>query len=659
MSGETTVYSGVPPEGPSFLDAVAEPVRQQLGTSVLLADFLSSAGKLTLDERRVLVEQALLLFDQNYVHLPLKVAMHAVNPVQRLRLLRDRLARQTPQTMDPEWRFHAEMLEIFHSVRDLHTNYLLPEPFSGKIAYLPFLVEEYHDDQGVHHYIVSHIVRGYSAPGFEHGAEITHWSGIPIERAVDLNAARFAGSNLAARHSRGVESLTVRSLRIHLPPDEEWVTLSYVGTDGTARELRERWRVVDNLPPMTDADTISRQAAAIGVDLGADDVGRARRLLFAPHTVGQERDLQATGELPATTADDADLPTTLPQVFRAHRITTSSGTFGHIRIFTFSVEDADAFVTEFVRLIGQLPQNGLVVDVRGNGGGLIYASEFTLQTLTPRPIQPEPTQFINSPLNLQICRKHKDNPVGIDLGPWFLSMDQAVQTGAAFSNAFEITPSGEANAIGQRYHGPVVLITDARCYSATDIFAAGFQDHNIGPVLGADANTGAGGANVWTQDLLKQLLEVPTPEASSPYKALPRGAGMRVAIRRTLRVGSLAGTPVEDLGVTPDERHDLTRNDLISDNADLLDHAGSLLAAMPVHELTLDIARGADGVLRINLDVANLDRADVFVDGRPRASVDLNGPNATVTVPGVPGATSVRVEGYFEGRLAAASVATV
>jgi len=114
----------------------------------------------------VLVEQALLVFDQNYVHLPLKVTMHAVNPVQRLRLLRERLARQTPQTMGPEWRFNAEMSEISQSVRNLHTNYLLPEPYSGKFAYLPFLVEEYHDEQGVRHYIIFHIVQGYSAPGY-------------------------------------------------------------------------------------------------------------------------------------------------------------------------------------------------------------------------------------------------------------------------------------------------------------------------------------------------------------------------------------------------------------------------------------------------------------------------------------------------------------
>lgn len=98
-------------------------------------------GALTLDERRLLVEQALVLLEQNYVHLPLKAAMHAVNPVQRLRLLWVRLERQTPETVDPEWLFHAELSEIFHSVRDLHTNYLLPSPFAGKVAFLPFLVE--------------------------------------------------------------------------------------------------------------------------------------------------------------------------------------------------------------------------------------------------------------------------------------------------------------------------------------------------------------------------------------------------------------------------------------------------------------------------------------------------------------------------------------
>ena len=38
---------------------------------------------------------------------------------------------------------------------------------------------------------------------------------------------------------------------------------------------------------------------------------------------------------------------------------------------------------------------------------------------------------------------------------------------------------------------------------------------------------------------------------------------MRVSIRRTLRVGVEGGTPVEDLGVTPDVRHRMTRDDVL------------------------------------------------------------------------------------------------
>jgi hypothetical protein len=636
-----------------FLRSVPEPVRDHLAASVDLPTFLAGAGLLTLDDRKRLVDQALVMMEQNYVHLPLKVAMHAVNPVQRLRLLRTRLERQTAETMDPEWMFHAELSRTFHSVRDLHTNYILPLPFSGKIAFLPFQVEEYFDDDGSAVYLVSRLMQGFSAPQLAR-AEVKYWNGVPIERAVDLNAARFAGSNPAARHARGVESLTLRPLRSHLPPDEEWVDVRYVGPDGVERDLRQKWLVTDNLPPfVADADAISVTAASLGLDIVADDANRARTLLFAPDVVAQEQ-ADTTPELSTTAAAAGEeVPTAMPGVFRAGSVTTASGTFGHIRIFTFNVDDPAAFVNEFIRVITLLPQEGLILDVRGNGGGHIFASEFTLQTLTPRRISPEPVQFIATPLNLRIVAKHKDNPSGIDLGPWFKSLDQATETGATFSHAVPITPEDGANAVGQVYQGPVVLVTDARCYSATDIFAAGFQDHEIGPVLGVDDNTGAGGANVWTHGLLKQLLDLPTPDPNSPYKSLPRQANMRVSIRRTLRVGTQSGTPLEDLGVVPNVRHRMTRDDLLAGNKDLLDRAGALLAGLTVRRL--DIAAVLDaGDLRVELTVANVDRADVYVDGRPRASVDTPTSEASVTVPGVGQATVVRAEGFADGKLVAA-----
>ena len=486
----------------AFLRNSAEPVRAHLAASVELSDFLRDAGSLTLAERRLLVAQALVLLEQNYVHLPLKIAMHGINPLQRLRLLGAQLEGQSASTIDPEWMFHAELSAVFHSLHDLHTSYILPEPFAGKIAYLPFQVEEFFA-KGDSHFVISRLAEGYSAPGLEPGAEVMAWNGIPIGRAVDLNAARFAGSNAAARHARGLESLTIRSLHVDLPPDEHWVTVGFTANDGSSRELRQAWLVVDNLPAFGPDPDQESDGASLGLDFGGDATARATKLLFAPGVVARE-DAEREGRAPPRPqAPDTVVDTPMPGLFRASAVTTPSGTYGHLRIFTFRVPNPRAFVDEFVRLLAELPQDGLILDVRGNPGGTIQAGELALQALTPRRIVPEPVQFINTPLNLLICRRHRMNPTGaMDLGPWFPSIEQALATGATFSQAFPITAGDEANAMGQVYHGPVVLITDARCYSAGDIFAAGFQDHAIGPVLGVDDNTGAGGANVWSHGRL-------------------------------------------------------------------------------------------------------------------------------------------------------------
>jgi hypothetical protein len=620
--------------------------------AVPLPQFLAGSGTLTLTQRKILVDQALLLLGENYVHLPLKAAMHAVNPLQRLRVLRARMERQTAATMEAEWLFHRQMSSIFHSVRDLHTNYLLPAPFAGKVAYLPFLIEKCSDSVG-DHYLITRTVAGYTAPQFGPGAEVTHWNGTPIARAVALNGAAFAGSNEAANLARGLESLTLRPLVIQAPPDEEWVTLTYLGLDGSVQELREQWKVTTNLPPMTDLDAITEASAAMGLDLDSDEKSRAKKALYVRDVVELERGESSVALTAPVAVGAADLPTTMPGVFRARAVTTAHGTFGHLRIFTFSVTDPVGFRDEFVRLAAALPQDGLIVDVRDNGGGHIYASEFTLQTMTPRRIAPEPVQFISTPLNLRICRRHKDNPSGIDLGPWFDSLDLATETGAAFSAAKPITPEDGANELGQTYYGPVVLITDARCYSATDIFAAGFADHEIGTVLGVDDNTGAGGANVWTHGLLATLLNEPPPaDPTSPYEALPNGANLRVAIRRTLRVGELSGTPVEDVGVRPDVTHRMTRADLLEGNADLLEAAGALLAAMPRRRLEVSTSMSGT-TLTVGLEVEGIDRVDLYLDDRPISSEDLAGEPIAIEILEVTPGQLLRADAYSAGELVA------
>jgi hypothetical protein len=613
-----------------------------------LRDFLSTAGSLTIDDRRTIVDQALVLIEQNYVHLPLKRAMHAVDPVQALELLRDRLAHATAHTMSSESAFHADLLEIFATMRDLHTNYLLPEPFASRVAFLPFQVEEYVED-GAPRYQVAHVVSGFTHATFQAGVEVTSWSGVPITRAIEVNADRHAGSNPAARHARGIQFLALRPLVQSLPPDEEWVEVGYVDLNGVSRSLRHEWSVFDvgDAESGVDPDQPSEAAAALGLDRELDVATTAKRIMFAG---GSSRPAPAPRLTTDPAAPDTDVPTTLPTVLRARNVTTAHGSLGHLRIFSFNVSDPDAFVAEVERLIGLLPQTMLIVDVRGNGGGHIYASEGLLQLFTPRTITPEPTQFLVSQLNRRLCVRHEETPVGIDLSPWLPSIEQAVRTGAVYSSGHPITPTAFANSIGQRYPGRVACITDARCYSATDIFAAGFQDHAVGPIIGVDDNTGAGGANVWTHRLLQQLLQVPSPpDPGSPYESLPAGSAMRVSIRRTLRVHERAGTPLEDLGVEPDVRRDLTRNDLLNHNVDLVDFAAGTLAAMPLRVLDA-VARDAVGDIRqVDVTVDNLDRLDVFIDGRPGASLDVSTGDIVIEVPA--SARAVRLSGWSESEI--------
>ena len=68
----------------------AGPARPFLGKATSLGEFLATAGKLEPKDRAAIVDQAIVLLEGFYAHLPLKRAMHAIDPLQRLRLLRHR-----------------------------------------------------------------------------------------------------------------------------------------------------------------------------------------------------------------------------------------------------------------------------------------------------------------------------------------------------------------------------------------------------------------------------------------------------------------------------------------------------------------------------------------------------------------------------------------
>jgi hypothetical protein len=170
-------------------------------TPVRLADFLATVpSTLSVAERRLLVDQALVLLDDVYVHLELKRAMHAVEPIQRLRLLAHRLAtpgrrRGRPTvTGCPTSRCTASSRRS--SPRSgTCTPTTCCRARSGSAPRSCRSSSSGTTTTGRTRYLVTRVLDGVDHPTFVAGVEVTHWNGMPVERAIEVNArCREAGT---------------------------------------------------------------------------------------------------------------------------------------------------------------------------------------------------------------------------------------------------------------------------------------------------------------------------------------------------------------------------------------------------------------------------------------------------------------------------------
>ncbi len=628
-----------------YLADIDDAVKPHLKHAVTLPRFLARAAALSLAERRRIVDQAMLLLEEFYVHLPMKKAMHGIDPVRRLELLRLRL-RELPSDLS----FHQEMTEVFLSLRDLHTNYFLPLPYNRAVAFLPFEVEDCFEG-GARKYIVTSLLPGFRHASFRRGVEVLSWNWVPIERAVMRVGGINAAGNEAARRARGVKRLTVRPMMRALPPEEEAVSVAYRSGGGRVRRIELPWLVFAPRRDVLGAahDAVRATAMSLAMDVECDALRHSKKLLYRPQVAAAEQRL-ARRRAPA--AKLARGESTMPAVFEAHPVDTPDGRFGYIRLRTFNVEEGERFVAEFVRLLELMPPRGLILDVRDNGGGVLTNGERLLQLLTPRAIEPEPLQLRNTRHCQALCRLDPSD----HLGRWLPSLARAGETGAAYSAGIPLDSAATCNAIGQRYFGPVVLVTNGLCYSTTDIFTAGFRDHAVGTILGTDGNTGAGGANVWSYELLQAIFAHRGRGRSRfglSLRALPKGASLRVALRRSLRVGRHAGIEVEEFGIVPDEVHRMTRDDVLAGNRDLIRHAARILAGKAVYGLQAEILeRGREAIVAVASE--NIERLDVLLDERPLAShaVPRAGGRTRIAVPAEDGAV-LELRGFRKRMLVA------
>jgi hypothetical protein len=557
-----------------------------------------SADHLDAADRIAVVDALLTAIGGAYCHLLQKRAGYANDPVQALQLLRMRAASMS------EAEFHLVLTGIVVDLRDAHTMYAGPKSLADAVAQLPFLVEQYGPTDAPL-FLVTKVAdtRLIKDTGFKAGVTLETWNGVPFERAVAIHADRETGGRPDARLARALESLTFRSLQYGPPPDEMWVDVGYREAEGKpVREVRIPWRIVRPGRPAAGVRAGTHAALRLALSPAAEQVRRAKKLMFS----GQQWQAEGQGRLVAR--DAGWFETRFPDALSARTVQVDArGEVGYIRIWSFDVEDHEAFVNETIRLLGQMPDTGLIIDVRGNPGGLIWAAERLLQLFTPNTVAPTRFSLVATPLT----RAMAGSPFNrMELEPWIASLDSAISTGEAYSQALPITDPAWCNDVGQHYGGPVVCVADANTYSSGDLFCAGFVDNEIGPLVCVGEATGAGGANVWTSQNLADALE--GTEFALP--ALAKGVRFTLALRRAVRSGDAAGVPIEDLGVggLP---YAMSRRDVMDGNADLLAWCGELLAGAPRTSL-----HAALGKSEVTVTTTGLDELEMYVDGRPAAA---------------------------------------
>lgn len=557
-------------------------------------DVAPQVAKLSWADRLDILDSLSLLLDQIYVHLPLKRSLYGFDILRALASLR------LQSTSINDVQFHRELTTLINRLRDAHTQY--QGPYEGRregvVASLPFLVEGFGPREDTT-YLVSKIDHNEVKDRyFTEGVQITHWNGIPFDRALDLHAEVETGGRPDSRLARALESLTFRSLEYAPPPNEEWVIIDFLDNRRTKRTIRLSWK---NIEPEFAPSSGQRGLATRfrrSIHLGAEAVRRAKKYRF-------NRDLwKAETKSVRTGSKKQKLASKFADFLTARVERTACGDYGYLRIWSFDVDDDEAFIEAASMLVKDLPDRGLIIDIRNNPGGLIWAAERLLQIFTPNPVQPTKFALRTTSTTAEMARAVFNRE---ELGVWSNSLTTAESTGEPYSAHIPITSMEQCSNIGQRYGGPVVVICDANTYSSGDLFAAGVVDNGIGPLVCVGDATGAGGANVWSaRDLVDALR--PT---KLPLPRFPKGVDFQMSVRRAVRSGAADGALIEDGGVAG-QRYDMTGNDVVNGNRDLIEHCARILATQPWTRM--NVKRLASG---IEVETVGLDRIDVYVSGHP------------------------------------------
>jgi len=508
---------------------------------------------LTDSEKLVVAEQAQLLLRGVYVHRFQKQDFYPgiLDPVPAVQAVVDNIDNLTVAEME------AELYRIFSSQRDLHLNYIFPQPYASFRSFLPLTLKRVKGRRSFFEVYVDSV----NAEDFatyasdqrvpEVGDQIVAYNGVPIRQAVNSMLEIGQGANRFGGFSRALARLTFKPHLLTLVPEENEVSITFK-TKKAGRFGRRSERYTITLPWITtgpppvaatpqlqrSATVTSQQETTIPRKFTQKDLNIKEDMfqkLF--NDFRAQRGLVARSTYPSNPSNEPEITWGV--------IENRLGKFGYIRLASFVPENGVDFAVQEVRRIifdefdGT---RGMIFDVRDNGGGFGQLSDELPQLFGRNEAVSAADRLINTDEMSRIFNESIFGPVfpaGLE------AINEVSGTDATHTRVFNLFDAPGLNTFGQVYNGPVAVLANSNSYSASDFFSCHMQDSGIGFLFGEEPRTGAGGANVFEHSLLVQFV----PTVFTPLPATHRA---RVSFGQAVRQGLNEGEFIEDFGCEAD-----------------------------------------------------------------------------------------------------------
>ena len=445
---------------------------------------------------------------------------------------------------------HERIGDIFSSQRDLHLSYSKPAPYGCFVVGQLFSLREVYSSGRDRRAVVSTVTQIDLVPEMSEvsvGDELLFVGDVRLDAAVKRIINDGGGANNFGGFLRGLQAITFKSLRRGVVPEADEQTFTFKrSTTGEIYRLTLPWVTRGN-------------AECLGLEDDTDDVATTSTIndsfgeVVSENVFQQEFNQFYNQRSPMSESQNELIvnPTNDETIFWG-TFDQRGKTYGYLNITGMipSTSIVDGYLTIAGLLVNELKDTeGLIIDVRNNGGGAVVYAEALIQLFTQNEVTPYGYRPILSPLNELIISNLEAR------GPAFKESYDNASSDATFANTTQITSQFFANNwIGQAYFKPVAVLTNAACYSACDLFTGLMQDFTDATIWGEDLLTGAGGATVVNHNgfFVGSLGLDQVPE--SGVEVLPGGQNISLAWLQTVRTGKNQNRLIEDRGVLADRR---------------------------------------------------------------------------------------------------------